>query len=246
MGPVTGLAMVVLMGVFSYQGFRLLTWLIGLFFPAQTLAAGEGGASLATQPVGTWTRFGDWLVSIVWPFKPPQRVPLAFPCPACFQPLSGKVAPGEDLICPWCRTSFQTPEPPLAAPPVPKKVFKRERPRGSLWGFFRIISIVCGFGYVALLFSLATFAVLPREARVLWMVLGALAGAWVLQALFRRFWRKETFLPKSFRGVGGGTVLFQEILRVIITVGFPIAVLLVLFLGGGCLTGIVGVFLGFR
>lgn len=53
-----------------------------------------------------------------WPGR--KLVRMAFPCPACFQPLVALVEPGLDLECPVCLTTFRVPAPPT--PSTPKVV----------------------------------------------------------------------------------------------------------------------------
>lgn len=249
MGLVIGLAIVVLAGMLFYQAFRLVTWLGGLVFPAQVVATGEVGTSLTTQPVGTWTRFSDWLVTLLWPFRPPARVRLAFPCPACYQPLLGKVAPGEDLICPWCRTTFQTPEPPPPAPPVSRKVVAKKGMFSSgFWRFLGFTSFLAGLALSLGLIFIASLLLLPRFPQQAMLMAGILFGiwgiAWFVQAVVRRVWNKGTFLPPSIIGEGGGTVLLREIYRTLVTTGLPIVLIVLGALVVGCLGGIMGAVFG--
>lgn len=203
-------------------------------FLARRIYAKPGPDSAIPHPetVGIYTRFTDTAAAILWPFPPPAKVRLAFPCPACFQPLLGKVAPGEELICPWCKTTFQTPEPPPAAPPLPRKVLKENSPKKSfsLKGFIRGTSIVFG---IIIYISLVITALV--DFPVLWLLLlGILLVGWIIQGLYRRFIEKDGFLPKTILGPGGGNIFAGELLRTTIVIGFPFTLILVFWLFGAC------------
>ena len=192
----------------------------------------SGANEINANPVGRFTRFTDIAAGILWPFPPPAKVRLAFPCPACYQPLLGKVAPGEELICPWCRTTFQTPEPPPAAPPVSRKVLKESRLKRS----FSFKSIITGLSIV---FGIITYTVLiivavVDEPRVWLLLLGILVAGWVIQALHRRFWDKKEFLPATILGEGGGNVFAHEMVRTTVVVGLPFSIGLVFWVFGAC------------
>jgi hypothetical protein len=90
---------------------------------------------------------------------------MAFPCPACFQPLLAMVEPDLDLECPVCRTTFKVPAPPLPVPrfkppPVPKVMPDQTvaKPPGSIMFVLGLITLVvgtvCTFGFGLFLFSM--------------------------------------------------------------------------------------------
>lgn len=205
-----------------------LTWAVG---------GGETLAPANAPQVGRFTRLADTAVVNLWPFRPKQ-VRMAFPCPACCQPLLGRVGPGEQLVCPWCATTFQTPEPPPAAPPVPKKVFKKAkhalRPKGSIfWRLFKFASITLG---ICVVVSLVIIGIL--DSGYAWLILaGVLVAAWLGQALHRRFWHKEPFLPKPILAPGGGNALATEAIRTVCMMGAPITIGVVFWIVAGCFLG---------
>ena len=200
------LPILVMAGIFIPVMVRLvrwfLTWLMG---PEKALAP------MSAPQVGRITRMLDMAAVGLWPFRPPQKVRMAFPCPACCMPLLGKVSPGEELVCPWCATTFQTPEPPPAAPPVSKKVLKKAKqaiqPKGSI--FWRLYKFACITLGICVVVSLVIIGIL--DSGYAWLILaGVLAVAWLGQALQRRFWHKEPFLPKPILAPGGGNALATE------------------------------------
>ena len=212
------LPFVVMAGIFILVMVRLvrwfLTWLMG---PEKALAP------MSAPQVGRITRMLDMAAVGLWPFRPPQKVRMAFPCPACCMPLLGKVSPGEELVCPWCATTFQTPEPPPAAPPVSKKVLKKAKqaiqPKGSI--FWRLYKFACITLGICVVVSLVIIGIL--DSGYAWLILaGVLAVAWLGQALQRRFWHKEPFLPKPILAPGGGNALATEAIRTVGMVGAPI------------------------
>ena len=176
---------------------------------------------------------------------PRSRVMLAFPCPSCHQPLLGRVTPGEELLCPWCQTCFQTPEPPPIPPPRPirAKPMAGARQPFSLRRIIMALSTTLGAG---ILLIMAGFAIISGKG--IWYLLGfTLTIAWVTQALVRRYWHKKNFLPESMLQEGGGQIFFQEALRTVRILGFPVALVGLLAIVGGCLTAIVaGVMAGFQ
>jgi len=206
-----------------------LTWLMG---PEKALAP------MSAPQVGRITRMLDMAAVGLWPFRPPQKVRMAFPCPACCMPLLGKVSPGEELVCPWCATTFQTPEPPPAAPPVSKKVLKKAKqaiqPKGSIfWRMFKGCSIILG---VCCVIALVFIGIL--DSGNAWLILvGVLAVAWLGQALQRRFWHKEPFLPKPILAPGGCNALATEAIRTVGMVGAPLTIGIVFWILAGCVWG---------
>jgi hypothetical protein len=223
---------IVLVFVFVTNGFRFLRWIIKAIRGSEPSLAGNDQGELGfNQPkLSRFTRFMDSAYAVVWPFKPAGKMRLAFPCPACCQPLLGKVAPGEELVCPWCRTAFQTPEPPPAAPPVPKKLLKKARekesPKGSLpWRIFKGASITCG---ICVFVSLLIVGLIDSVFGLVLMPVVAVGG-WVLQAVHRRFWRKEPFLCRSILGEGGGAIVVGEVIRSVAMAGSPFAIILILW-----------------
>jgi hypothetical protein len=215
----------VMVGLLALVVVRLARRLFRSFeVPEKTLA------QVNAPTVGRFTRMIDTATVTLWPFRP-KKVRLAFPCPACCQPLLGKVAPGEELVCPWCRTAFQTPEPPPAAPPVPKKLLKKARekesPKGSLpWRIFKGASITCG---ICVFMSLPIVGLLIDSVFGLVLMPVVAMGGWVLQAVHRRFWRKEPFLCRSILGEGGGAIVVGEVIRSVAMVGSPFAIILILW-----------------
>lgn len=220
-------------GIFILVMVRLvrwfLTWLMG---PEKALAP------MNAPQVGRITRMLDMAAVGLWPFRPPQKVRMAFPCPACCMPLLGKVSPGEELVCPWCATTFQTPEPPPAAPPVSKKVLKKVKqaiqPKGSIfWRLFKGASIVLG------IIALAALVILGMlESGYSWLALaGVLLAGWLGQAAHRRIWHKESFLPKPILVSGGGNVLASEAIRSIGMIGAPLTIGVVFWILAGCFLG---------
>jgi hypothetical protein len=90
---------------------------------------------------------------------------MAFPCPACFQPLLAMVEPDLDLECPVCRTTFKVPAPPLPVPrfkppPVPKVMPDQTvaKPPGNLMFALGVgtlaVGTVCTLGFGLFLFSM--------------------------------------------------------------------------------------------
>jgi len=231
---------IVLVFVFVTNGFRFLRWIIQAIGGNEPSLAGNDQGELGfNQPkLSRFTRFMDSAYAVVWPFKPAGKMRLAFPCPACCQPLLGKVAPGEELVCPWCRTVFQTPEPPPAAPPVPKKLLKKARektsPKGSLpWRIFKGTSFTMG---ICVVISFVMFGLF--ETGYAWLGLGAtLIAGWLLQALHRLFWHKGTFFPKPILTSGGGNVFAGESFRTIGMIGVPLTALIVVWIFIGCVSG---------
>ncbi len=228
------IAGVVVLGFLILAMLRLVRWLF------TWLAGSEKALAPVNAPsVGRFTRLMDTATITLWPFRP-KKVRMAFPCPACCLPLLGKVSPGEELVCPWCATTFQTPEPPPPAPPVSKKVLKKVRlggqAKGSLpWRIFKTFSIILG---ICLVVSLVIVGIL--DSLYAWLALSiVLVAGWLGQAAHRRFWHKETFLPKPILASGGGNVLAGEIIRTIGMIGAPITLGMVawIFLAcvGGCL-----------
>ena len=193
--------------------------------PALAPSEGESGHGLAGAEKPGWTRAGflEKAGALLWPFSPRTSVRLAFPCPACHQPLLGRVAPNEELICPWCGTTFQTPAPPPAAPPVPRKVMNQTKTKGgfSFVGFVKGLSAICGFGFIICCLVNMLLG-LGFQAGII-LVCG-LGTGWVLQALQRRFWLKGPFLAKPFFAEGGGSALRDEIMRTVRMVGLPFAI----------------------
>jgi hypothetical protein len=209
-------------------GRWLFTWLVG---PEKALAP------VNAPQVSRFTRLMDTAAISLWPFRP-KKVRMAFPCPACCQPLLGKVGPGEELVCPWCATTFQTPEPPPAAPPVSKKVLRKAKSfsqnKGSLpWRIFKGTSFTLGICVVVSLIMFGLF-----ETGYAWLGLGgALVAGWLVQALHRRFWHKGTFLPKPILTTGGGNVFAGEIFRTIGVIGVPLTAGVVVWIFIGCVSG---------
>jgi hypothetical protein len=222
----------VMVGLLALVVVRLARWLFRSFeVPEKALA------QVNAPTVGRFTRMIDTATVTLWPFRP-KKVRMAFPCPACCQPLLGKVGPGEELVCPWCATTFQTPEPPPAAPPVSKKVLKKAKqaiqPKGSIfWRLFKFASIVLG---IIVLVALVILGML--ESGYMWLVLaGVLLAGWLGQAAYRRFWRKGNFLTASIFGEGGGTIIATEVIRSIGTVGAPLALAAIVWVLLGCFGG---------
>ena len=90
---------------------------------------------------------------------------MAFPCPACFQPLLAMVEPDLDLECPVCRTTFKVPAPPLPVPrfkppPIPKVMPDQTvaKPPGNLMFALGVgtlaVGTVCTLGFGLFLFSM--------------------------------------------------------------------------------------------
>lgn len=164
------------------------------------LAGGSGDTFQMAVASGEMYQHG-W-----WPWGR-RRVRMAFPCPACFQPLMAFVEPDLDLECPICRTTFRVPAPPAAAPPA-QKVYKPDQGYG-VWA-----QVLFALGLVVFIISIVAACVGITHLLIGCLVvtmLGAL-GAW-----FRNYWQRWSnpdvpklsagkHLHESIQAVGGVSI----------------------------------------